>query len=534
MALPINIEDLIKGNTVEWERIEFKSGWNPETIIHTMCAFANDLHNWGGGYIIIGINENGDKPESSLIGLKESSLDKIQKEVINIGYQIQPNYFPIMQPYVLQGKHIMVLWCPAGDNRMYSAPITLGTKAQRQPNIRVGSESIVAKEENLRLLMELTARIPFDDRVNNQAKIDDFDLSLIQSHLQEVKSDLYSESTKMSLADLTKAMYIAKGPNEDLRPVNVGLLFFSRNPEKFFPRSWIEVVWHKDGSGQQFEEYYFKGCLQKQLRNALNFIQTNIITEKVIKQKDKAEALRFYNFPYVAIEEALSNAVYHKSYEQQSPIEVQIWPDKIEILSLPGPVPPVDVNVLKSKRRIVAREYRNRRIGDFLKELQLTEGRGTGFPAIYDALEANGSPKPVFETDDDSTYFLTTIPAHILADQTFIKPNINLDIKLSFNTIDDLINFTNQVSDQVSDLLNRKVHNRVKEMLILLQKRIPRTELFEMMGLKNHSDNRLKYLDPLLSYGWVEMEFPDKRTSPKQTYKISKTGRQVLLLLGRK
>ena len=348
MALPINIEDLIKGNTVEWERIELKSGWNPETIIHTMCAFANDLHNWGGGYIIIGINENGDKPESSLIGLKESSLDKIQKEVINIGYQIQPNYFPIMQPYVLQGKHIIVLWCPAGDNRMYSAPITLGTKAQRQPYIRVGSESIVAKEENLRLLMELTARIPFDDRVNNQAKIDDFDLSLIQSHLQEVKSDLYSESTKMSLADLAKAMYIAKGPNEDLRPVNVGLLFFSRNPEKFFPRSWIEVVWHKDGSGQQFEEYYFKGCLQKQLRNALNFIQTNIITEKVIKQKDKAEALRFYNFPYAAIEEALSNAVYHKSYEQQSPIEVQIWPDKIEILSLPGPVPPVDVNVLLS------------------------------------------------------------------------------------------------------------------------------------------------------------------------------------------
>ena len=195
MALPINIEDLIKGNTVEWERIEFKSGWNPETIIHTMCAFANDIHNWGGGYIIIGINENSDKPESSLVGLKESSLDKIQKEVINIGYQIRPNYFPIMQPYVLQGKHIMVLWCPAGDNRMYSAPITLGTKAQRQPYIRVGSESIVAKEENLRQLMELTARIPFDDRVNNQAKIDDFDLSLIQSHLQEVKSELYSDST---------------------------------------------------------------------------------------------------------------------------------------------------------------------------------------------------------------------------------------------------------------------------------------------------------------------------------------------------
>jgi len=53
MALPINIDILIQGNTVEWERIEFKTGWNPEEIIHSICAFANDIHNWGGGYIIL-------------------------------------------------------------------------------------------------------------------------------------------------------------------------------------------------------------------------------------------------------------------------------------------------------------------------------------------------------------------------------------------------------------------------------------------------------------------------------------------------
>jgi len=28
MALPVNIRDLINGRTVEWERIEFKRGWN--------------------------------------------------------------------------------------------------------------------------------------------------------------------------------------------------------------------------------------------------------------------------------------------------------------------------------------------------------------------------------------------------------------------------------------------------------------------------------------------------------------------------
>ena len=47
-ALPINIDDLINGRIIEWERIEFKKGWNPEKIMHTACAFANDMNNWGG------------------------------------------------------------------------------------------------------------------------------------------------------------------------------------------------------------------------------------------------------------------------------------------------------------------------------------------------------------------------------------------------------------------------------------------------------------------------------------------------------
>ena len=62
MALPININDLITGQTVEWDRIEFKEGWNPEAVLHTMCAFANDINNWGGGYIITGIAEKEGMP----------------------------------------------------------------------------------------------------------------------------------------------------------------------------------------------------------------------------------------------------------------------------------------------------------------------------------------------------------------------------------------------------------------------------------------------------------------------------------------
>lgn len=42
MSLPINIKDLILGHSIEWECLELKQGWNPEEVIYTMCAFAND------------------------------------------------------------------------------------------------------------------------------------------------------------------------------------------------------------------------------------------------------------------------------------------------------------------------------------------------------------------------------------------------------------------------------------------------------------------------------------------------------------
>ena len=52
--LPINIENVLRQRTVEGERIEYKKGWNPDAIIRTICAFANDFENLGGGYIVIG------------------------------------------------------------------------------------------------------------------------------------------------------------------------------------------------------------------------------------------------------------------------------------------------------------------------------------------------------------------------------------------------------------------------------------------------------------------------------------------------
>ena len=52
MALLLNIDDLIHQRKVESARIEYKKDWNPEKVLHSVCAFANDIDNWGGGYNI--------------------------------------------------------------------------------------------------------------------------------------------------------------------------------------------------------------------------------------------------------------------------------------------------------------------------------------------------------------------------------------------------------------------------------------------------------------------------------------------------
>src|SRR5690606_9415252 len=100
MALAINIDELIHGRVIEWERLEFKRGWNPEDVIHSLSAFANDINNWGGGYIVLGIEENNGRPVLPPAGLNPDQIDRIQGEITGLCHKLQPNYMPVIQPYL--------------------------------------------------------------------------------------------------------------------------------------------------------------------------------------------------------------------------------------------------------------------------------------------------------------------------------------------------------------------------------------------------------------------------------------------------
>ena len=413
MALPVNIDDLINHRKVECARIEYKEGWNPERVLHTLCAFANDFDNWGGGYVILGVAEKDGKPVFPVKGLPTASVDRIQKELLGVCHLIEPLYLPVVEPVEYQGKTLLVVWAPGGCERPYSCPerILKKGKSPKAYFIRKMASTVKASRLIERELFEMAGDVPFDDRPNMQADVADLKVNLMADYLREVGSDLYPAAEEMSSLELAKRLRLVSGAEELVKPLNVGLMFFNPHPENFFRYAWIEVVDKPDPTGQGMVEKTFKGPLHIQLRSALDYIKSYILKEKIYKVSGRAEADRHWNYPYDAVEEALANAVYHKSYQLAEPVVVTFTPDRMEINNNPGP----DRSIRKadiSKYRLCARTERNRRIGQFLKDVELAEGRNTGYPTILRALKHNGSPMPKIETDAARTYFTFMLPIH--------------------------------------------------------------------------------------------------------------------------
>ena len=228
------------------------------------------------------------------------------------------------------------------------------------------------------------------------------------------------------------------------------------------------------------------------------------------------EAERFFNYPYEALEEALVNAVYHRSYEIREPIEVRILPDGVTIASYPGPDRSVNLDDLRTGHG-VTRRYRNRRIGEFLKELNLTEGRGTGIPKILRAIQKNGSPLPVFETDDDRTYFVARFPIHPKAIHRITKEERAEPEEPGTKLAPSWHQVGTKLGLEPGEIM--KVLNLCKSAPKL-------TDLMEAFSWSDRTKFRNKYLNPLIGEGLLEMTIPDKPKSSLQRYRTTEKGRE--------
>jgi len=91
--MPVDIETLLNKQKIESDRIEFKKGWNPTSVYHSICAFANDFDNLGGGYILVGVeqNERG-VAKRPVCGIKDEEIDRILKDMVGFNNKFDPYY----------------------------------------------------------------------------------------------------------------------------------------------------------------------------------------------------------------------------------------------------------------------------------------------------------------------------------------------------------------------------------------------------------------------------------------------------------
>jgi ATP-dependent DNA helicase RecG len=413
--LPINLDDLLSGRT-ESERLEVKASFSEPTldqITRTICAFANDYHNLNGGYIVLGVAEEKGCSAISPCGL-EGDVDEIQRRIRGQCNRIEPQYQPVFCPETYQNKTILVIWVPGGELRPYQCPTKSTKDSTRAYYIRIGSETIEAKGDHLTQLMQLTAKVPFDDRRNQEAKLEDLSPTLVRNFLENIGSRLVSDqSTFDDPPELYRRLKITSPMNGHEVPRNVGLLFFAHDPERFFSGARIEIVqFGDDAGGNLIEEKIVRGPLHEQVRQALDYLN-GFSGSLIRKLPNQAEAQHTVAFPYEAMEEALVNAIYHRSYDgEREPTKVYLYPDRMEITSYPGPMPGLNIRDFEEGRSLPPVPNRNRRIGEFLKDLRLAEGRGTGIPKIKRKMRENQSPAPKFDFDETRTYFRVTLPAH--------------------------------------------------------------------------------------------------------------------------
>jgi ATP-dependent DNA helicase RecG len=134
----------------------------------------------------------------------------------------------------------------------------------------------------------------------------------------------------------------------------------------------------------------------------------------------------------------------------------------------------------------------------------------------------NGSPTPIFETDEDRTWFRVTLPI-----QPAFNPKVKIDHKKIMSPDQKLANLVGSIV--ANDQGNDQATLMMSKLLIWLQSQ-PRTrsELLEYLGLKNHSDNVKRYIEPMEINGLMVKTIPNKPKSPKQMYRLTEKGSNIV------
>ena len=95
-----------------------------------------------------------------------------------------------------------------------------------------------------------------------------------------------------------------------------------------------------------------------------------------------------------------------------------------------------------------------------------------------------------------------------------------------FKITDNFIRITLPISvhDHASDHASDHVSVQVEKLVSVLIGEMGRSELQELLSIKNRDYFRTNYLNPAISNGYIELTIPDKPNSQNQKYRLTAKG----------
>ena len=345
--------------------VEFKERLS--NLDREIVAFANTA----GGVIYLGVDDAG-----KIIGITIDNA--LKSQVTDIAYNCDPSIKIHLE--ALSQEKVLAIHIPKGIDKPY--------RCKEGFFIRNGPSTQKLKRDEIVTLINLTGSVRFDEALNERF---DFHHDFSQVALDEYLK-ISGISTHATAKDILESLNAAQKDENHLKFTNAGVLFFAKDPQAFFPESYLTAIKYK--TNERFsilDKKDFKGSLISQIENTLAFVLRHMNIEPSI-QMDGVSYLGsrrdIYEYSPIAIREAIVNAITHRDYlYDSSHVYVHMFPDYIEIENPGGLYRGLTVEDL-GKRSV----RRNRLIADLLHRSGFVERVGSGFSRMEMALKENNNP----------------------------------------------------------------------------------------------------------------------------------------------
>ena len=186
-------------------------------------------------------------------------------------------------------------------------------------------------------------------------------------------------------------------PESPSTPTVLGILAVGKDPRQFISGDYIQFL-RLDGdqlSDPIKDHKEISGPLSEMLRLIDETLQVHI---SVAVEITGAAEVSHADYPIVALQQFVRNAVMHRSYEgTNAPVRITWFNSRIEIQNSGGPYGQV---TRANFGQPGITDYRNPHLAEAMKNLGFVQRFGVGIPLARNELDKNGNPAPEFIVED--------------------------------------------------------------------------------------------------------------------------------------